>query len=202
MRWRAIGLLCLLGLGVAPAGRSETTDMVDLSKAVVVAPPALSGPGRKAVDLLIDDVARRSGVRWKLATKWPDEPMPVIAVGSVSDVARFAGPLSRSLSDGDFTKKAEGYRIHVDVRRPAVLVAGNDARGVLFGVGRLLRELRTTEGKVLLPAASRSRPPRGIRSAAISSATGPRPTPTTAGTCPSGSGTSATWRSSAPTPSS
>ena len=33
-----------------------------------------------------------------------------------------------------------------------MLVAGNDARGVLFGVGRLLRELRTTEGRVLLPS--------------------------------------------------
>ena len=33
-----------------------------------------------------------------------------------------------------------------------MLVAGNDARGVLFGIGRLLRELRTTEGRVLLPS--------------------------------------------------
>ena len=31
-------------------------------------------------------------------------------------------------------------------------MAGNDARGVLFGVGRLLRELRTTQDRVLLPA--------------------------------------------------
>ena len=32
-------------------------------------------------------------------------------------------------------------------------VVGNDARGVLFGVGRLLRELRMTPGHVTLPAA-------------------------------------------------
>ena len=32
-----------------------------------------------------------------------------------------------------------------------MLVAGNDARGVLFGVGRLLRGLRMTPGKVALP---------------------------------------------------
>ena len=34
---------------------------------------------------------------------------------------------------------------------PTVLVAGNDARGVLFGVGRLLRSLRMKPGKVMLP---------------------------------------------------
>src|SRR5207244_10925363 len=33
---------------------------------------------------------------------------------------------------------------------PAVFVVGNDARGVLFGVGRLLRELHMTRGKVTL----------------------------------------------------
>ena len=48
---------------------------------------------------------------------------------------------------------------------------------------------------------ARDRPPTS-RSAGISSAIGPRPTPTTAGTSPSGSATSATSPSSAPTPSS
>ena len=33
---------------------------------------------------------------------------------------------------------------------PVVWVAGNDARGVLFGVGRLLRSLRLRPGKVVL----------------------------------------------------
>ena len=33
---------------------------------------------------------------------------------------------------------------------PVVLIAGNDARGVLFGVGRLLRELRMQRGSVTL----------------------------------------------------
>ena len=44
-------------------------------------------------------------------------------------------------------RPGEGYAIRtLDERpsRPTVLVAGNDARGVLFGVGRLLRMLRTS----------------------------------------------------------
>ena len=37
------------------------------------------------------------------------------------------------------------------MRAPVVAVVGNDARGVLFGVGRLLRELRLAPGHVVLP---------------------------------------------------
>ena len=123
--------------------------MIDLTRAVVVAPASLSGPERKAVELLVEDVTRRSGVRWSVVPRWPAESLPVIAVGPVSAAEDFAGPFAGLLRGGPHTKDREGFRIRTEAKGPAVLVAGNDARGVLFGVGRLLRELRTTEGKVL-----------------------------------------------------
>lgn len=48
---------------------------------------------------------------------------------------------------------AEGYRVRIleDGAAPAVLVIGNDARGVLFGVGRLLRALRMDRQSIQLP---------------------------------------------------
>src|SRR5262249_57255082 len=64
-----------------------------------------------------------------------------------------AGPFARQLADRPAIKGAEGFRLYVakDGRAaPAVFVVGNDARGVLFGVGRLLRELRMARGKVAL----------------------------------------------------
>lgn len=44
----------------------------------------------------------------------------------------------------------EGFRIRVKPAKtaPAVLVIGNDARGVLFGVGHLLRQLRLSTGAI------------------------------------------------------
>ena len=56
--------------------------------------------------------------------------------------------------------RPEGYRIGVTANRAArvVWVAGNDARGVLFGVGRLLRELRLGRLKVTLPAGFQAEP--------------------------------------------
>ncbi|MGC8641535.1 MAG: hypothetical protein ACP5XB_16845 [Isosphaeraceae bacterium] len=149
----AIVLVALIGLTFTPSVRSEVESMVDLSRAVVVTPRSLAGPERKAIDLLVEDVTRRSGIRWKVANRWPDAPGPVVAVGPASAIAGFAGPFAGPLRDQPRKTEHEGYFIRTEINGPAVLVVGNDARGVLFGVGRLLRELRTTDGKVLLPAA-------------------------------------------------
>src|SRR5439155_15184340 len=100
----------------------------DLSKAVVVASPGLSGPGKKAVEMLVDEVYKRTQIRWRVVQSPPSGDGPAI---QVSD--------EKSASHGK-----EGYRLRVLKvgTRPAVVsVAGNDERGVLFGVGRLLREL-------------------------------------------------------------
>lgn len=51
---------------------------------------------------------------------------------------------------------AEGFSIETriaDGKAPAVFVIGNDERGVLFGVGKLLRSLETSRDRVVLPAA-------------------------------------------------
>ena len=49
--------------------------------------------------------------------------------------------------------KREGFVIAVDVTRPkqpVVWVVGADARGVLFGVGKLLRTMKLTKGAATL----------------------------------------------------
>jgi hypothetical protein len=137
----------------AEAPAAETPPgMLDLTRAVVVTPPTLTGPETKAVELLIEDVTRRSGVKWRVARGWPGEKTPVVAVGPVNSADTFAGPFARSMADVGHTLKPEGFHIRSQADGPAVLIAGNDTRGVLFGVGRLLRELRTAAGRVLLPA--------------------------------------------------
>ncbi len=140
-----------IGLPGFSAARSESA-LLDLTRAVVVTPGALTGPERKAVELLVEDVARRSGIRWKVLARWPAEPGPVVAVGLSSAAKALTGPFAEFFGDRTRPRPPEGYRIRTETKAPAVLVAGNDARGVLFGVGRLLRVLRTTEGRVLLPS--------------------------------------------------
>ena len=125
--------------------------MLDLSRAVVVVPQSLREPERNAVGLLVDDVARKPGIRWKVLEQCPGDGCPVLAVGPVASAPAFAGPFARTMAEERGPEPAEGYRIRTAAAGPEVLVAGNDTRGVLFGVGRLLRDLWTAHDHVLLP---------------------------------------------------
>jgi hypothetical protein len=126
---------------------------LDLSKAVVVFPQNIAGPERKAVTMLIEEVDKRTRIRWERTSSWPVGPMPAILVGQVSELRSFAAELGAELSDDRGIQGPEGYRIRVTRRNraPVVVVAGNDARGVLFGIGHLLRSLRMGSGAVTLP---------------------------------------------------
>ncbi len=147
-----IALLPILAGLAGPSSTRAEVALLDLSRAVVVAPPELTGPERKAVELLVEDVTRRAGVRWKVLAGWPSEQVPVVAVGSFSSVKPMSGPFAGFFADRSRSRPAEGYSIRTESKGPAVLVAGNDARGVLFGIGRLLRELRMTGGRVQILA--------------------------------------------------
>jgi hypothetical protein len=124
---------------------------LDLSKAVVFAPPALSAREKKAVQVLVEEIEKRTQIRLQTTAAWPPESAAVIAVGPAAALKTLAGKFS-SLRAADQAEGAEGYRIKVEKRAaPAVFVIGNDERGVLFGVGQLLRALRMDKQRIGLP---------------------------------------------------
>lgn len=125
---------------------------LDLRLATIVCPATLTGPERKAVTALQEEVRKRTQVEWLVTNDWPTAGV-AIAVGSVNDLPTLRGPFPAELSRGNgAASPPEGFRIWVtrQGKTAAVVVAGNDARGVLFGVGRLLRELRMNRGTVQL----------------------------------------------------
>jgi hypothetical protein len=131
----AVLLMAVLAIalaGLAAGGRRE----VDLTDAVVVVDhPAGDDPERKAVEFLVDEVKRRSGVEWRRADTRPtDRPAMVLR-------AKHRG-------------KREGYSLRVSSSktRATVAVNGNDIRGRLFGIGRLLRAMRMARGRVTVDA--------------------------------------------------
>jgi hypothetical protein len=130
---------------------------LDLSRAVVVAPPGIAGPEEKAVQMLIEEVGKRSHVQWKRAEAWPDGASPVIVVGPADGVRKLCEPHGVALPENLGRGGKEGFRIGAGDagKAPVVWVAGNDPRGTLFGVGRLLRELRIERNRVALPAGFR-----------------------------------------------
>src|SRR5262245_53526981 len=109
---------------------------IELTRAVVVAPADFSGPENKAVQMLIEEVEKRTQIRWGRVNDAPKEGVPFISINRAPQKR----PLLR-----------EGYQIKTAGN--TVSITGNDARGVLFGVGHLLRELRMTKRKIILPDA-------------------------------------------------
>src|SRR5688572_7215107 len=136
---------CFLCAVFLPSGLPAAETLVDLSKAVVVSPANPTRSERAAVSMLIEEVQSRSGIRWQNTHSWPADSIPVIAVGSASLLSSVTGgPPQKLVADRAVRGTAEGYRIRVETSRPApaVFVVGNDSRGVLFGVGHLLRTMR------------------------------------------------------------
>lgn len=128
--------IVLLGLTAAITGAAGAAapDAIDLRGAVVVAPPGLSSPARAAIDLLIAESTRRTGLHWTLAgAVAPDRPTIVLA------------PPDASLG-------AEGYAIATRMAPPRLTITPADDRGLLFGIGHLLRTLHLAPGRAGLAA--------------------------------------------------
>ncbi len=152
-RRRRVALVFALSVaaGVRAAAAPEG---IDLRAAAVLTPANLSTQERTAVRMLVEEVRKRSLVRLPVVTAWPSEATPVIAVGPLATARTWLGRAGPRAVNARPPGR-EGYRLRVDRasrRGPTVLVLGADSRGVLFGVGRLLRELRMTRTELKLRA--------------------------------------------------
>jgi hypothetical protein len=107
------------------------------------------------VEMLLDEVRKRSQIRWEVVHAWPraDQNSPVIAIGRNSDLSNLLGAKASSLAKGSPANLAEGYQLRTGriEDMPAILVSGNDSRGVLFGIGKLLRSLEIGRQRIVLP---------------------------------------------------
>src|SRR6266516_1515388 len=113
-------VLCALSGGLAPL------NALDLKPAVVVSPPNLSSPEKKAVTMLIEEVEKRTHVIWPATTSWPSSNAPVILVGNKSALEPFAGPYTKDLQSLRGPSGAEGYQVSVrrEQLNPIVFVVG------------------------------------------------------------------------------
>jgi hypothetical protein len=147
------GLFALILLGVIGQPDNGIAKEIDLTKAVVVVPDGLSGPEHKATRVLIEEVQKRSRVEWDVSLRWPTQALAVIAVGPARLLESFPREFRDQMTVLEIGKAKEGFTIRTAAAGagpPVLAIIGNDERGVLFGVGRLLRELHLTAGRVVL----------------------------------------------------
>jgi hypothetical protein len=112
-------------LGVLAAARAAD---LDLSRAHLTIPAELSKRESKAIGMLRDELEKRTHIRW---------PISAGAEGPTIAISRGRGP-------------AEGYSLKV--AGGVVSLVANDQRGMLFGAGRLLREMHMRPGRATIAA--------------------------------------------------
>ena len=148
-----IAVFCLCGSALPAAETPSSIEKIDLRHATVVIDKGLKGPQAAAVHMLLDEVRKRTQLDWELSDAWPKVPSAVIVVGLAPFVDKTLTAHGVATAATGRAPGAEGYQLQVQAGKPAiVVVSGNDARGVLFGVGRLLRELRMGRQRVAIPA--------------------------------------------------
>lgn len=157
-----VGLVSVLSVS-AGAGPLRTGGGFDLTGASVVVRTHAPLVERTAATVLVEEVQKRSGVQWRIVETWPESGWAIaVTSGADADLHGVAVP-ARARGAA-----AEGYGLVTDAsnaERPTLWVVGADARGALFGVGRVLRSLECRRGAVTLavPLDVRTAPAYPIR---------------------------------------
>jgi hypothetical protein len=109
---------------------------IDLKNATIIVSTNAPSPERKAAAMLAEEIEKRTRIRLPVTGRW-DGANAAILLGQPSELQKIAPALAGRLIAPK--PGIDGFRIQTE--GPAILVAGNDARGTLFGVGALLRQL-------------------------------------------------------------
>jgi hypothetical protein len=115
---------------------------IDLKDCVLVTSQNPTPREKKALTVLADEAAKRSGLTWQVQSSSKNTASVTIYAGLASGLAKL-GPRMRTAVGGGHVPEA--YAIHAGSDSGGarwIAVAGSDERGVLFGVGQLLRLIR------------------------------------------------------------
>ena len=148
LRLKSISFLIVLISSVF-ASAAETSNYIDLSKAVIVA----SEDGavvNTAQRMLTEEVLKRTGIELAKKETINNGALPIILLCQTD---KAPAPFQKFISNMNVPKKEDGFSIAVYTgsTAPVIVLAGYDEGGVLFAAGRLLLNLNMTKGQLKLP---------------------------------------------------
>jgi len=112
--------------------------VLDMRITTVVVPTVNSKAERTAAIVLTEEVEKRTGFQWKIATGNPKNGNVIILSSNNTEVNLI---------------KPEGYQLKIEEKNGKIttLIMGADGRGVLYGVGKFLRLMEWQNEKLILP---------------------------------------------------
>ena len=120
---------------------------LDFANAVIVIPPNATAPEKKAATMLSEEIEKRTQLRLKVQSQ--PASGAAFVIGRADQI--------RSLGAGSLAGRLTSLRVsrlHPHLPGTAIaVITGTDDRGVVFGVGYLLRRLHMARQKLELDAA-------------------------------------------------
>ncbi len=152
MRIGMAGVLAGLALIAQTGFAAQPPQSIDLAHATVFVPADADGPERAAVQVLTEEAAKRTGIAWRVATYTAQGDVRGCSACIVVGRGEQMGTISPAQSPA--LHRPEGFAIETAAGKATTIrITGHDDRGVLFGVGYLLRQIRFAQGSAALPAA-------------------------------------------------
>jgi len=142
-------LLCLFDRIHAQSVDNQT----DFSSAQIVVSAQLSTPEKAALQTLTEEVKKRTLFNLTHASHWPAASTPAIVIGTKENLKGLYGTFSPS-DIGETDASPEGFAIKLirgSRQAPTLFVIGNDSRGMLFGIGYLLRKAIMKHNSLEIP---------------------------------------------------
>lgn len=138
-------------IGMMTSCEKPIKESLDLSNASILIATSIKSPVRKtAGDILLEEINSRTSLKLVLSEKWDNNT--IIALALTSDDALFDKSVPKREGNDLAENKKEGYRIyHETLQGKDILwITAADARGILYGIGKLLRMAEMQEGKVTI----------------------------------------------------
>lgn len=125
--------------------------MIDLGQAKIISLEKKDPLVLNAITVLQEEISKRSSITLTKGNKFSNKTQSAVVIGLQTGLDKFPLEYKQLLATMPEIK-AEGYKLAVVSEKNVVLVVGSDSRGVLYGIGKLLRKLELSQGQILLPS--------------------------------------------------
>ncbi len=122
----------------------------DFTNAVIFTPEEGNVQLQEAATVLRDVIREHTSISMPILHEISNDNKPIIFICIDKKESAIPKQYLIALSKLSSTKK-DGYKISLLQNKQTILVAGNDERGALYGVGYLLRKMELKPGQILAP---------------------------------------------------
>ena len=127
------------------------TAWVDLTHAGIYRRQADANEFKEIVTVLKEEVVKRSGILPAVTSDWANPSGATVFLVLEKNIAELPTDFKTAVLRLPQPSQ-EGFRLVAMAEKKAVIIVGKDVRGLLYGVGRLLRKAEITKGQIRFPA--------------------------------------------------